>query len=102
MSWYQRMMRQAIALERVTGLSISGDRTYGAPEQMAARVEEASAVIRDLDGEEVLITHRVALIAQVGTGDRVTLPDGVVRYVRSTRRGQTAQGGAAYTICEVG
>jgi len=101
-SWIARGMRQRVQLERVVGLSSYGDRSYGPPQEVSARVEQNTSVIRDLDGEEVLITHRVALMVPVGMHDRITLDDGQVRYVKATQRAQTFQGGGSYTICEVG
>jgi hypothetical protein len=101
MSWLADMMPHTVTWAAVSGLNSSGDRTYGAGVQLAARVQYASGLTRDVDGEEVVITHRVALTRAVAQHDRLTLPDGSVRTVRSLARAQEMDGDQELIIAEV-
>lgn len=101
MSWLTDMLPHVVTHAAVSGLNSSGDRTYGTGVQRAARVQYASGLTRDVDGEEVVITHRVALVTPVAQHDRLTLPDGSVRTVRSVASAMEMDGADELIIAEV-
>jgi hypothetical protein len=101
MSWLDDMMPHVVTWAAVSGLNSSGDRAYSAGVQLAARVEYVSGLTRDVDGEEVVISHRVALTRAVSQHDKITLPDGSVRLVRAVERASEMDGDDELVIAEV-
>jgi hypothetical protein len=93
MSWIADMLIHTVTIAHCAGLNSSGDRTYGAGVAAAARVEPSSDIVRSMDGEEVVLTHKVALLTTVAIHDKITLPDGSVRTVRSVSAADELDGG---------
>jgi hypothetical protein len=101
MSWLADMLIHTVQLARWSGLNSSGDRTYGTAASVAARVEPTSDIVRSMDGEEVVLTHKVALLTTVAQHDKITLPDGTLRTVRSVSAADELDGGETLIMAGV-
>lgn len=101
MSWILDMLPHIVSIQRVSGLGSSGDRTYGSPVSAPARVEPTSTVTRSMDGEEVVVTHKIALLTPVAAHDLITLPDGSVRRVHAVSSAEELDAGQTLLVAEV-
>lgn len=73
---HRRQLRQTIAVQRpVAGtLDAYGRPTWGAPAQMAARVEQTNQVFDNADGTRLVGDVMVIVEAEIALTDRVWLP----------------------------
>jgi hypothetical protein len=72
------LMPQTVSIEVAAGQNEYGERTYGAPVEVRARVEGRTRVVTTMTGEERVSTSTVYLgeVVCVGPNDRITLPAG--------------------------
>lgn len=101
MSWAD-MMSQTISYARQGARNAGGDPAWGTPTSARARVEHKSAVILDVDGQEIVLTHRIATLAPLKQGDRITMPDGSTRHVRRVTSAPDLDGAEVLYEVEVG
>lgn len=101
MSWIDDMLIHSVTWQAVNGFTASQDRTYATGVVLPARVERTSTLTRDMDGEEIVVTHQVALKQAVREHDRLTLPDGSVRIVRNVSDADGLDGEGYLCIAEV-
>lgn len=101
MSWAD-MMSQTISYARKSGRNAGGDPSWGAATSARARVEHKSDIILDVDGQEIVLTHRIATLAPLQQGDKITMPDGSTRHVRRVTSAPDLDGAETLYEVEVG
>jgi len=101
MSWLDDLLPHLVSIRRVSGLGSSGDRTYGSPTIVSARVEPTSTVTRSMDGEEVVVTHKIALLTPIAVHDLITLSDGSERRVHAVSSAEELDAGQTLLVAEV-
>lgn len=69
-----RQFAQTIYVASPSGVSASGDATYGTPASQAARVERRTNVVETTDGNFKETTHKIATEGAIGVKDRIWLP----------------------------
>lgn len=70
----RRQLRQTISVASPTGVSTSGDFTYGTATTRAARVETHDREVLIADGEFSRSNTLVIVEAEIGINDRIWLP----------------------------
>lgn len=68
------LLKQVITIARKTGYNAYREPTYGAQEQIPARVEAKQQLIRTRDGQEVVSDHEIVVLTDIGLEDRIWLP----------------------------
>lgn len=67
-------LKQTISVASVTSVDSGGKLIYGAPRQVAARVNPSRRMVRKANGDEVQSSHRVYALEEIRINDRVWLP----------------------------
>jgi hypothetical protein len=67
-------LKQNIYIASPSGLSASGDKTYGTATCVKARVERRTNVIETADGQFKETTHRILTESAIDLKDRIWLP----------------------------
>jgi hypothetical protein len=79
-------MVDTITLQDETGRNSAGDPTFGAQYTALARVESASKLITDVDGNEVMSDHAIATETAITNSTRIWLPGSDTAKIEEAKR----------------
>jgi hypothetical protein len=74
----ERWSREVISWAPISGIDAYGQRLYTLPVPLRARLDHATKLVRDANGEQVISSTQVYLATHepIGVLDQITLPDG--------------------------
>lgn len=88
----ESLLRQTVQIQHRTGVSYTGDPTYGDATTYAARISYRNKRIVTGTGEERGSTAHVTVLVEVGDADLVILPDGTERVPLAVKRTYSKMG----------
>lgn len=99
----ERLLKETIVYALETALTTSGDAQYGSTQTARARVEHYQTVVRGVEEENLLSSHRAVVAVELPVRTRVWL-DGVdttaanALTVIESKGGRSLRGSACYEV----